>query len=262
MKQIIQSFILLIACSASFYPAQATENKGRWVFDQFDLSRAGFQDYRVYQYLSTVSRNKTSKKEFKQFGLQSPKGNKTLVVFVKPADNKGTALLSWHHNKGEDEQWLFLPNLKRIKKISSSGKKTPYMGSAFSYEDVAILSRQNSSGFIYKYLREESVNGRSFHVIEGKPTTKKSAYLFIEFWVNKNDYTIPKMFFFNKKHKLTKTLVSSDYKLFLNQYWQATKTTIIDHRNKKTTVLISKDYSFKNGFNDNMFSKSGLKRIK
>lgn len=262
MKQNKKVFIFLALCFSAASQAQTSEELGRWVFDQFDLSREGFQDYRVYQHLSTFSRNKTSSKEFKQFGFQKNKGNKTLVVFEKPADNKGTALLSWHHDKGEDEQWLFLPNLKRIKKISSAGKKTPYMGSAFSYEDVAILSRQSSSGFHYNYLRTEQMNGADFHVVEGMPTTKKSAYSRIEFWVDKNNYRIPKMLFYGKKTKPVKTLTSSEYYLFLDKYWQATKTTIIDHRHKKTSKLTSKDYSFKNGLNERMFSKSGLKRIK
>ena len=262
MKQNKKVFIFLALCFSAASQAQTSEELGRWVFDQFDLSREGFQDYRVYQHLSTFSRNKTSSKEFKQFGFQKNKGNKTLVVFEKPADNKGTALLSWHHDKGEDEQWLFLPNLKRIKKISSAGKKTPYMGSAFSYEDVAILSRQSSSGFHYNYLRTEQMNGADFHVVKGMPTTKKSAYSRIEFWVDKNNYRIPKMLFYGKKTKPVKTLTSSEYYLFLDKYWQATKTTIIDHRHKKTSKLTSKDYSFKNGLNERMFSKSGLKRIK
>src|SRR5215211_3869190 len=76
-------------------------------------------------------------------------GDKSLVVFDNPSDVKGTASLVYSHKKGDDDQWLYLPALKQVKRISSSNKSGPFMGSEFAYEDVSF---QEVEKFAYKYL--------------------------------------------------------------------------------------------------------------
>jgi hypothetical protein len=63
-------------------------------------------------------------------------GDKSRSVFEWPADVKGTKLLTWTHKKGDDDRWLYLPAVKRIKRISSSNKAGSFMGSEFAYEDL------------------------------------------------------------------------------------------------------------------------------
>jgi hypothetical protein len=67
-------------------------------------------------------------------------GDKSLTVFNKPRDVKGTSFLSFSHTVGNDDQWLYLPSLKRVKRISSRNKSGPFMGSEFSFEDIASCS--------------------------------------------------------------------------------------------------------------------------
>lgn len=264
--QVTNATWLLIALWITVTPqhaiAQSDEAKGRWIFDQFDLSKIGFQDYTVIQTISTNFRGKESSKTFRQYGIEKKEGNKTLVVFDTPKESKGTALLTWHHHVGDDDQWLFLPNLKRIKKISTAGKKTPYVGSAFSYEDVAILSRQHSTGFNYKYLRDDTIDNTRYYVVEGFPTGKKSGYSKIEFWLDDEAYRIPKMLFFDKKGKHVKTLAAKDFQLYLEKYWQPVQLTMTDHKKKKTSTILSRSYQFKTGLNENIFNRSGLARFK
>ncbi len=80
-------------------------------------------------------------------------GDKSMIIFEDPADVKGTALLTFSHKTADDDQWLYLPALKRVKRISSSNKSGPFMGSEFAYED---LSSQEVEKYTYKYLRDET----------------------------------------------------------------------------------------------------------
>jgi len=84
-------------------------------------------------------------------------GDKSLSIFDTPRDVKGTAFLSFSHRTGDDEQWLYLPALKRVKRINSRNKSGSFMGSEFAYEDIAS---QETEKYTYKHLREEEYEGQ------------------------------------------------------------------------------------------------------
>ena len=77
-------------------------------------------------------------------------GDKSMITFNSPRDVKGTSTLTFTHKVGDDDQWLYLPSIKRVKRISSSNKSGPFMGSEFSYED---LSSQEVEKYTYKFFR-------------------------------------------------------------------------------------------------------------
>lgn len=86
-------------------------------------------------------RNKQGQESIREIKIKSLElqddGDKSLTIFNKPRDVKGTAFLSFSHPVGADDQWLYLPALKRVKRISSRNKSGPFMGSEFSFEDLS-----------------------------------------------------------------------------------------------------------------------------
>ena len=105
-----------------------------------------------------------SRREMRQMSLEVPTdGDKNIMVFDRPRDLKGTAILTFTHKTTPDEQWLYLPALKRVKRISSADKSGPFMGSEFAYED---LSSQEVEKYVYRYLRDESLEGELCFVVE------------------------------------------------------------------------------------------------
>ncbi len=190
---------------------------------------------------------------------QKDDGDKTLIVFDNPRDVKGTAFLSFTHKAGPDDQWLYLPALKRVKRISSSNKSGPFMGSEFAFED---LSSQEVEKYTYSYLRDESLDGRDHFVVERIPVDPKSGYSRQEVWFDKEEYRIWKIDFYDRKGDLLKTLSASDYKQFLNQYWRAQKFVMINHQTGKSTDLRFEDWKFGNGFSEQDFNKNSLKRAR
>ena len=79
-------------------------------------------------------------------------GDKSLSIFDEPADVKGTAMLTYTHGLEPDDQWLYLPALKKVKRISSRNKSGPFMGSTFAFED---LGSQEVEKYTYNFLRDE-----------------------------------------------------------------------------------------------------------
>ena len=120
----------------------------------FRCIRSEFGNFTARQVM--VLRNKQGQESRRQLHIKvlevADDGDKSLTVFDEPRDVKGTALLTHAHKQEADDQWLYLPALKRVKRISSSNKSGSFMGSEFAYED---MSAQEVEKFTYRYLRDE-----------------------------------------------------------------------------------------------------------
>ena len=93
-------------------------------------------------------------------------GDKSMFVFDQPRNVKGTALLIHAHKEAGDDQWLYLPALKRVKRISTSNRSGSFMGSEFAYEDMGSPEVEK---FSYRYLRDESCGDLTCTVSERVP---------------------------------------------------------------------------------------------
>jgi len=192
-------------------------------------------------------------------------GDKSISIFDKPADIKGTAFLTHSHALEPDEQWLYLPALKRVKRINSKNKSGPFMGSEFAYEDLAS---QEVEKYTYKYIRDEKLKTAEFpegvdsFVVERYPAYKHSGYTRQLAWVNKDRYVAEKIEFYDRKNALLKTLVNNDYKQYLGQYWRPNEMLMVNHQTGKSTLLKWENYKFKTGLSDKDFSRNSLKRAR
>jgi outer membrane lipoprotein-sorting protein len=186
-------------------------------------------------------------------------GDKSLIVFDDPKDVKGTAFLSHTHSLTPDDQWLYLPALKRVKRISSSNKSGPFVGSEYAYED---LSSQEVEKYKYKWLRDETLDGRDCFVIERYPQYEYSGYTRQIVWLDKIMYQPLKLDFYDRKDTLLKTLLFIDYKQYLDQYWRPDSMQMTNHQSGKSTTLSWTNYQFKIGLTDRDFDNNTLKRAR
>ena len=187
-------------------------------------------------------------------------GDKSLSIFDNPRDVKGTAFLTFSHKRKDDDQWLYLPALKRVKRISSRNKSGSFMGSEFAYEDI---SSQEVEKYTYKWIRDEMVDGRACFVAEFYPVDKKnSGYTRQVNWIDKSEYRVWKVEYFDRKKSLFKTLTMKGYQKYLDRYWRADEMNMVNHQNGKSTRLEFSDYKFGAGLKDRDFSKNSLKRVR
>lgn len=185
-------------------------------------------------------------------------GDKSLVIFESPRDVEGTALLSHAKILDPDNQWLFLPALKRVKRISSANKSGAFVGSEFAFEDFTVTELNK---FTYSYIGEEEVDGVMMDVIERFPRYEKSGYTKQKSWVDQVDFQARKVEFYDRKGALLKTLTLSDYKNY-DGIWRAQKFTMDNHQSGKQTELNYGEYSFKNGLSEKDFNQAILTRLR
>ncbi len=186
-------------------------------------------------------------------------GDKTLVIFDNPRDVKGTAFLSFTHKLENDDQWLFLPALKRVKRISSSNKSGSFMGSEFAYEDI---TSQEVEKYTYRWLKDEAYEGKDAFLVERDPVDPNSGYTRQLVWVDKAEYIPLKIEYFDRKNSPLKTLIFHDYQQYLERYWRADRMEMVNLQTGKSTVLKWKDYKFKTGLSEKDFNKNSLKRAR
>lgn len=237
------------------------EEKGLWVAQQIDKEDAGFLN-QVSETTMTL-KNKHGQKSTRSMTIKTLEvegdGDKSMTIFKSPRDVKGTAFLSYTHALGPDDQWLFLPALKRVKRISSNNKSGPFMGSEFAYEDI---SSQEVGKYTYKYLREEEVLGTKGHVVERYPVDPKSGYTRQLIWVDGDAWRFGKIEFYDRKGKKLKTLTYEDYKQYPNKKWRANRFQMVNHQNGKSTELLWSDIKFGLELTDRDFDKNALKRTR
>ncbi|MFD2179981.1 outer membrane lipoprotein-sorting protein [Veronia pacifica] len=186
-------------------------------------------------------------------------GDKGMTIFDEPKDVRGTVFLTYSHVNKPDDQWLYLPALKRVKRIASRNKSGPFMGSEFAYEDLSSFELNKYS---FTYLRDEKVGGVDSFVVEQIPTDQFSGYTKQIVWVGKEHYRIQKVEFYDRKKTLLKTLKTSDYKQHLDKYWRAHRLEMTNHQTGKSTVLTTDSITFNNGLKASDFSKSSLRRVR
>jgi len=259
MRKLIS--VLLLSFFILNVSAETPEEKGLAIAVEADHRNTGWVDSNAD--LVMILRNSQGQESKRHIRLKTLEvdgdGDKSLSIFDTPRDVKGTAFLSFTHATKPDDQWLYLPALKRVKRISSSNKSGPFMGSEFAFED---LSSQEVEKYTYKWLRDEQLDGKDTFVIERYPEYKHSGYKRMIVWVDKEIYMPLKVEYYDRKNSLLKTLTFKDYKKYLDKYWRPDNQNMINHQNKKSTELIWSNYKFKTGLTDRDFDKNSLKRAR
>lgn len=252
-------FLLVLLIAMPLVQAETSAEKGLEIITEVDKRDLGWQDSSA-DMLMTL-RNSQGKESVRKIRVKNLEiigdGDKGLTVFDEPRDVKGTAFLTYSHSLVPDEQWIYLPALKRVKRISSNNKSGPFMGSEFAYEDISSFEVPKYS---YLYLRDEVLDGQNCFVLETRPLYEHSGYTKSYIWIDKLEYRVQKIDFYDRKDSLLKTQRMSDYNQYLGQYWRAHTITMENKQNGKSTTLQWTNYKFRTGLTGKDFEKNDLKR--
>ncbi|MFH1594042.1 MAG: outer membrane lipoprotein-sorting protein [Candidatus Omnitrophota bacterium] len=259
---IFQITLILIFLWPQPASAETPEEKGLAIAMEADLRDRGFNDFTADMLM--LLRNKHGQEGTREIRVETLEGlddgDKSLTIFETPRDVKGTVFLTFTHKEGSDDQWLYLPALKRVKRISSSNKSGSFMGSEFAYEDI---TSQEVEKYTYRWLRDEVCDGEDCFVVELYPVDKKnSGYTKQVSWIDKKEYRVLKTDYYDRKESPLKTLTVSGYRKYLDRYWRAEKMYVLNHQTGKNTELTWKNYKFRTGLTDADFNQNSLKRTK
>ena len=212
-------------------------SSGKEIFLMADKLNIGYEDQKSLCEMILIDSNGNKVKRVMsiiEMEGRNGRGNRTLVTFIKPEDIRNTKLLTFENKSGPDDQWLFLPGSKRIKRISSDNKSGSFMGSEFSYSD---LGNREVEKYRYKYLNKEKLEGVETFVIERYPLDDNMGYSKIISWVRTDSYQIIKSDFYDRKGEHLKTLFFKDFKKYHGKYWRAGLLEMHNVQTARKTIL-------------------------
>lgn len=207
--------------------------------------------------LINSSGNKRVRK-IKQFSRDFGDVEKRIMFFVKPADVKNTSFMNWSYDEEgkDDDQWIYLPALKKVKRISSDSKGDYFMGSDFTYDD---LGDRKPTDDTHKILREEKVNGEDCYVIESTPKDEDYMYSKTITWVIKDKWIRIKKDFYDEDGEFLKTLEVKNYKK-IKGFFIITNTEMNNKQKNHKTVMELKNVKINTNIPKSKFTERMMTR--
>lgn len=266
MMRLVLTFLLCaLASMASGAQAedQSSEAKGRAIAEEAARRDDGFGDSTTNLTMRLVGADgRVRERRLTWQVLENPDpedGDKSLTIFHEPRDIAGTAFLTFTHIGHDDDQWLYLPALKRVKRISAVNKTSAFMGSELAYEDLLSDEVEN---FDYRWIRDEPCGELTCFVLERRPRYDHSGYSKQVVWLDQIEYRPMQIEYHDLRDRHLKTLRIEDYQQYLTRYWRGHTYQMENHLSGKETLLFFEPYEFQTGLTEQAFDPNGLRRLR
>jgi hypothetical protein len=188
---------------------------------------------------------------------------KRLIRFLAPADVKGTATLLIEHSDGDDDIWIYLPALHKVRRLVASNKKDSFVGTDFSYGDVIGHKVED---WTYTYVGEETVDGVATHVIECAPKSDEvrdtSGYGKRKLWIRQDNAVAIKGEYWDTAGQPVKQLTARDVREIdpANHKWQAFFLSMKNVQTNHTTEIQVGKLEVGVGATDDQFTERYLEK--
>jgi len=196
-------------------------------------------------------------RKIKQFTKDLGDVEKSIMFFLSPADVKNTSFMNWTYDSDQsDDQWIYLPALKKTKRISSDSKSDYFMGSDFTYDDLGDRKLEDDT---HKLLREETIDGKECYVIESVSKDEDYMYFKTVVWVNKSNFIGVKKEFYDEDEDLLKILAIKEVEE-ISGIWVITNSEMKNvQKNHRTTIVLS-NIQINTGMSESKFSERMMMR--
>ena len=191
------------------------------------------------------------------------KTERRIYRFVSPADVQGTGVLVFDYEDKADDVWIYLPALRKTRRIVSSQRTQSFMGSEFSYGDLNIPALDD---FTYALVKQEPVAGEDCWVVDVLPKSpdigKGEGYSKKTYWVSKQKLAVVRGLYYDTDGKLLKELVARDIKLMdpKKKRYRSLHMEMINKQNGRRSVFESQKLTFAPNTKDDYFTTSYLER--
>jgi len=247
------AIILLIAIS---FGANA-QMTGRQIVEKAYNRPSGDDQTSILTMTLTNSRGQTRVRKIKQFSKDFGTVEKSIMFFQSPADVKNTSFMNWtYDSEKNDDQWIYLPALKKTKRISSDSKSDYFMGSDFTYDD---LGDRKLDADKHKLLRTETMNGKSCYVVESISKDEDYMYSKTITWIDKTNYVGVKKEFYDEDDDLLKVLTIKKVEK-ISGFWVITNSEMKNVQKNHTTSIVLSEVKINTGVADSQFTERMMMR--
>jgi outer membrane lipoprotein-sorting protein len=254
---------LLVTFFVSISVAAGSETlTGREIMERNEEQNKGEDEFNETSMKLVNKRGQERNRKIEYYSKTGKDDNdKILIRFIEPADVKGVGLLTIEHTDRDHDQWLYLPALKKVRRISSSDQGDSFMGTDYTYEDIRSEKLEDHN---YKLIGSEVVDGQDCYQVEALPATeeqkKDSGYSKRILWVRKDIFLIVQVKYFDKKGEHFKTEVHNDIVEAAPNLYRPNFMKMENHKTGHSTTITFDERKMNSGLPDRMFTERTLKR--
>jgi len=267
MKNLTKTLILFVSLLAGVYshPSNAEFPTGDQIAQNINARDEGIAVTRLLKMEMTDRHGKVRALETRALRKYFGDEKRTVIFYLKPKNIKDTAFLTYDYadNAKDDDQWLYLPAMRKVRRISASDRGDYFLGTDFSYEDIKLETRVSLKDYTRKTIGEDEVNGVHCYVVEETAidagTAEELGYLRRESCVDDQRWIVLRSKHWDPQNKLLKTTKFKDISVV--QGILTTHTIEVEnHKTGHQTRFTFSDVNYNQGVNDRVFTQNALKR--
>lgn len=250
---VLMSAALALTATVAF----AGEMTGREVMEAVH-DRPIAEDTRATVTMTLTDRRGSQRvREIEQYTLGTAEGERRLLFFTAPADVRDTSFMTWSYDDGRsDDQWIYLPALRRIRRISAEARHDSFMGSDFTYDDI---SGRHPDDDRHELLRRESHRGENTYVVESVPSDGSAPFDRTVTWVIDGEWIGIRREYFDDRDRLYKVLEVEEYEQ-IDGVWVIPRMTMTDKQRDHSTTMEMREIELNAGLSENIFSERTMQR--
>lgn len=238
---------------------------GNEVIDRVNARDDGEQVSRALKMELIDRRGKSRIRETVGYRRYYGEEKRTVLFYVSPTNVKGTGFLTYDYPDAQtdDDQWLYLPALRKVRRISAADRGDYFLGTDLSYEDIKKESRIAREDYVFSTINTEEIDGHLTYVVEGIPvddaTAKELGYSRVLWRIDPNMWMSRLTEMWDINGNRLKTVRNNDFEK-IQGIWTALSLTTINHKSGHSTIFTFSDVDYRTPIDDSMFEQRTLRR--
>lgn len=233
----------------------AEELTGREIMEKVDKRYTGDDQVADMTIILIKTNSQKRIRKVRLWKKEYGENDKWLMQFLEPEDVRGTGFLVWEHKGKDNDQWLYLPALKKVLRISSEEKGQSFMGTDFSHED---LRSYNLDDYNYTFLKYEEIDGQDCCVVKSVPKPgKQKSYSKTINWIRRDIFIVVKVDFYDKEEKFLKQLHATNIET-IDGIWTAKRIEMENVQKKHRTIIEFENIRYNIRLDANIFTERNL----
>lgn len=190
---------------------------------------------------------------------------RSVIFYKKPTNVRGTAFLTWDYPKIniDDDQWLYMPAIRKVRRISASDRGDYFLGTDFTYEDIKLEGKLAIADYDYQLVEKAVEDGITIYKLSSAAKSDEIArelgYGRTEFWVNSSNWLVIKADFWDPKDEPLKSLVVADIRQ-VDGIWTRHMLTMTNHKTGHQSRFVFSEVDYKTSVDDTVFTQRALAR--
>jgi len=256
-NKIIIAVVALVALITFFGTTSAAELSGTEIMEKVYNRETGESRTSKLEMILINRHGAERIREIKQYEKDFAEVEKKIMFFISPADVRNTSFMNWSYDsKQSDDQWIFLPALNKVKRISSENKSDYFMGSDFTYDDLGDRTLAEDQ---HKLIGEDIIQDKEVYIVENIPAAEDDLYSRTVTYVWKNKWIGLKKEFYNQEGELLKVLTVNEI-VEIDGILTIVDNEMHNLKSDHRTILRNTEVEYNTEVDKNLFSERMMKR--